>query len=131
MQQEKTILIIDDNEDIRDLLGTVLRLKGFTVNTASDIEIATIKEKPDIILMDVMLSGKSGLSVCASLKNDPFTKSIPVIMFSGLTDGRQQCMDAGADGFISKPFKIPALFNLIETLLHRSLLSGSIKTSPI
>jgi DNA-binding response OmpR family regulator len=90
------------------------------VSAVTDINPQDIKEKPDLILLDVLLAGKNGKDICSSLKNNSSTKDIPVIMFSGLSDARQQCLDAGADEFILKPFKIPVLVNLIKKLSNNT-----------
>lgn len=120
MQQKNKILILDDDDDMRELLGTVLRLKGYIVTAAKDAEPNSIKEKPDLIVLDVLLSGKSGIDVCSSFKKISSTKNIPVIMFSALPDAREKCLAAGADEFITKPFKIQALLNIINNLLQKN-----------
>jgi DNA-binding response OmpR family regulator len=121
MQQvKKSILILDDNDDMRELLGTVLSLKGYKVTALKDIDPGAIKQKPDLILLDVLLEGKNGMELCTSLKNNPSTKDIPVVMFSALPDAREKCLKAGADEFILKPFKIHALHNLIRNLLDKT-----------
>jgi DNA-binding response OmpR family regulator len=121
MQQSvHNILLLDDDEDIRELLGIVLTLKGYKVIAVTAIDEFSFNIKPDLILLDVLLAGKNGLDICASLKNDSGTTNIPVIMFSGLSDVKQACLNAGADEFILKPFKIPALYTLIKNLLAKS-----------
>ena len=119
LQNNQTILIADDDDDIRELLSAVLNMKGYNVAAVTDINPQDIKEKPDLILLDVLLGGKNGKDICSALKNYSSTKDIPVIMFSGLSDAKQQCLAAGADEFILKPFKIPVLVNLIENLTNK------------
>jgi two-component system alkaline phosphatase synthesis response regulator PhoP len=119
-QENQTILIADDDDDIRELLATVLTLKGYKVVAVTDIDPHALKHQPDLVLLDVLLSGKNGIDVCALFKKDPATADIPVIMFSGLSDAKQLCLNAGADEFIVKPFKIPVLHNIIKNLLNKS-----------
>ena len=130
MQSKKEILILDDNDDMRELLATVLSLKGYKVTALKDIDPLTIKQKPDLVLLDVLLSGKNGIDICTAFKKSSFTKHIPVIMFSALPDARKKCISAGADEFILKPFKVHTLHNLIENLLSKNSQSSSAEKFP-
>jgi Response regulators consisting of a CheY-like receiver domain and a winged-helix DNA-binding domain len=124
VQTKKEILILDDNNDMRELLATVLSLKGYKVTALKDIDPSIIKQRPDLVLLDVFLSGKNGTDVCAAFKENSFTKDIPIIMFSALPDAREKCIQAGADEFILKPFKVHALHNLIKKLISKTSASS-------
>jgi len=109
------ILLIDDDPDIRTVMGMVLKREGYEVETASRREEALAKiaaEKPSLILLDVLLSGSDGRELCRQLKADDDTRHIPVIMFSGHPGAALQFESYGADDFITKPFHT-------ETLLEK------------
>ncbi|MBC7874987.1 MAG: response regulator transcription factor [Ferruginibacter sp.] len=114
------LLVVDDDPDITLMMKTMLEFKGFTVAVADQagkaVEMlrgATI----DIVIMDMFLSGISGVTICAGFKKDPATSHIPVIMMSAHPDARKVCMDAGADDFVSKPFDIQDLLAKINGLI--------------
>lgn len=113
------VLIIDDDEDISAMLYLLLR-KDFDVAvvTRSEDIFPKIKNgKPDIILMDVFLTGYDGRVICKQLKFHPDSKHIPVIMVSGHDDVSQTVEQAGADDFIQKPFDAETLLAKIANLL--------------
>ena len=104
------ILIVDDAPDTIHLTKLILEGIGYQAVSASDGDEALQKmnsEMPDLILLDLVMPGKSGLEVCRILKTQPMTKLIPVIMFTAL--GREidkkLVKDAGADGHLIKPFQ--------------------------
>jgi two-component system phosphate regulon response regulator PhoB len=121
-----TILIVDDEEDIRDLISmNLLREKDYTVIEAADgLEaLASAKaQAPDLIVLDLMLPGMDGLTVCKNLKESAQTKSIPVIMLTarGRLEERIGGLDIGADDYLSKPFSPKELMLRIRNLLRRS-----------
>lgn len=103
------ILIVDDEPDILNLARSILERNRFRVASASDGEEALRKtdaEMPDLIFLDVVMSGKSGLEVCKMLKSQSKTKHIPVVLFTGLGRDvdRKLSAEAGADGHFTKPF---------------------------
>lgn len=117
------VLIIEDNEDIMNMLKAMLQMKGYCVTTNLNFfEIeSSIKElAPDVILMDMLLSGVDGREICKLIKahHDELAK-IPVIMISAHPNARKECLEAGADYFLEKPFDMEAFFKLIETALHK------------
>ena len=114
----KRILVIDDDVDILDALSTLLEISGFQVNTtAKGTEVyAKVKAcKPDIILLDVLLSGSDGRTICKKLKDNPETKDIPLIMMSAHPSAKRASLDCGANDFIPKPFEVADLLQTIET----------------
>jgi len=116
----KRILIIDDNKDLLTMLTAMLKTKGYNIvvsETAENI-IPFIKEtKPDIIMMDMLLSGSDGREVCRQIKADESIASIPLMMLSAYPQAVSDCLQAGADAFIEKPFDMKVLLYKL-TALH-------------
>src|SRR5215204_4030685 len=111
------ILLIDDDPDIRTVMGMMLKKEGYEVETASRREEALeILEtgKPSLILLDVLLSGDDGRELCREIKANEATKHIPVIMFSAHPGAAQQFESYGANDFISKPFNTEALLDKLS-----------------
>jgi DNA-binding response OmpR family regulator len=116
--QTKSILVIDDNDDIRGLLSLVLQKEGYEVLEAAGGSEALIKineSKPDLILLDVMMPGLSGLEVLATIRESREKKisEVPVIMITAKStiDDIDAAIELGANSYIVKPFR-PA--NLVE-----------------
>jgi DNA-binding response OmpR family regulator len=112
----KKVLIIDDDEDISAMLFLSLR-KNYEVAvvTASEDIFPRIKSfEPDIILLDVFLTGYDGRVICKQLKFHPDSKHVPVIMVSGNDEILQTVDQFGANDFIQKPFEAEELINRIE-----------------
>lgn len=113
------LLIIDDDEDISAMLYLLFR-KDFdvaVVTNSEDIFPKIKKFEPDIILLDVFLTGYDGRVICKQLKFHPESKHIPVIMVSGHDDVSETVAQYGADDFIHKPFEADELLNKIYDLL--------------
>jgi DNA-binding response OmpR family regulator len=122
------ILIIDDNEDILFMLKAMLQLKEykvFTKETADNIESYVQELHPDVILMDMLLSGADGREVCKLLKANTVISSIPVVMMSALPNAKKMCMEAGTDYFIGKPFEMRDMFDAISDALKKSTVSAA------
>jgi len=119
---KRKILIVDDEPNVRRLLRTLLK-KKFTVVEAEDggqaVNIACV-EKPDLILMDIMMPKMDGYTSCYALKSEPATNSIPIIMLSAidLKLNLQLSKEIGADGYITKPFNSRDLLDNIAQVLH-------------
>ncbi len=116
----KTILIVEDNETNRLLVGDILRRQGYTVIEAENAEkaIATAREKsPDLVFMDIRLPGMCGLEAVGILKKDRATAHIPVVALTALAfeRDRRAALDAGCDGFITKPANYDELINTAES----------------
>ncbi len=119
----KKILIIEDEADQIMVLKTRLEANDFSVISATDGGEGLKKvyrDKPDMIILDVLMPNIDGIEVCKSLKKDPETKSIPIIIITaaGLKDIENMCATAGADGCIRKPYDSTELVKKIKTLLH-------------
>lgn len=118
---KKKILIVDDEPNVRRLVCTMLK-KKFTVLEAEDggqaIDIACI-EKPDLILMDIMMPKMDGYTSCYAIKNEPTTKSIPILMLSAIDFklNLKLSQEIGADGYITKPFTSRDLLKNIAQFL--------------
>jgi DNA-binding response OmpR family regulator len=117
------VLVVDDNVDILSMLHAMLEYKGYkatTLDKTNDL-IPVIKDlQPDIILMDKFLSGSDGCDFCKELKADPELAGIPVIMISAHPQARIECLAAGADYFIEKPFDMDHLLQTIADALKKS-----------
>jgi CheY-like chemotaxis protein len=118
-----TILVVDDDTPSRDLMRLMLSNLGFKIQTATNgkeaISLAN-KEAPDLILMDIIMPEMGGLEATHILKESPATKSIPVVIItaSSFEDKREEAVQAGANGFIRKPFMEAEVFAEIAKLLH-------------
>ncbi len=118
------MLIVEDFEDAREMYSICLEHAGLRVCTAEHaiegIEMARA-QKPDVILMDAGLPGMSGWDAVVVLKNDPATREIPVLMFTGhvLQESERRSANAGADGFIPKPCLPDELEREVRAVLER------------
>jgi two-component system phosphate regulon response regulator PhoB len=122
---ERTVLIVDDEFAIRDMLRMALEIAEFRCIEAENIQQAftlVVDERPDIMLLDWMLPGGSGLELLRRMKRDDNTRDIPIIMITAKTaeDNVIQGLDAGADDYIVKPFAPRELIARLKALLRRS-----------
>lgn len=118
------ILIVDDEPDLLELLEVRLKSSGYLVVSAIDgaEAIPTIKaEKPDLVVMDVMMPNLNGFQACRQLKDDPQFKHIPVILLTAKTTESDHFwgIEAGADAYITKPYNEKELLLKIKELLHK------------
>lgn len=119
------IMVVDDEPDIVNLVSKVLEKAGYWVSSApnGDRALEVVEaEAPDLILLDLVMPGKSGLEVCKILKSQPKTKNIPVIMFTALGRDVDRNLSnwAGADAHFTKPFKRAELLAELEGWLRDS-----------
>ncbi|WP_462255135.1 response regulator [Ferruginibacter sp.] len=116
------ILVIDDNQDILLMLKTMLTIKGYNVTVRDNIKELqfSIKElKPDVILMDMLLSGADGREVCKELRKNTAFAHIPIVMISAHSHVEEECIKAGADYFMEKPFDMNSLIKIVEQALKK------------
>ncbi len=116
------VLIIDDDTAILEAVGVFLESEGYTVKTSTDGQIVLeppISYIPDLILLDLLLSGKDGRKVVQQLRYQPETKDIPVIIMSAHTVRAEDALMAGAQEFLPKPFDIDILIKLVEKYLPK------------
>lgn len=115
----KKIFIADDDEGIVDAVTMILEVMGYDVEFTYDggAVINAVKNKPDLIMLDIWMSGYDGRDICRQLKNDPEFSKIPILMISASRDIRQSAIDAGANDFMEKPFEMDSLLNKVEVLL--------------
>ena len=118
---KKKILVADDEQSIRALVTRFLS-NNYTVFEAEDGEVAIEMarlQKPDLILLDIMMPKMDGYTACHTLKRDPLTKTIPVVMLTGLgyALNLKLSQEIGADGYITKPFTHQDLLDTIGKLL--------------
>ena len=118
----KTVLIIDDEEDIQLITAFRLKKAEYTVVSAGDgaTGLAALRDGgADLVLLDISLPGKSGLEICREIKADPALRGIPVILFSAsvenIEDHRRK---AGAEAFLIKPFETENLLKTVAELLR-------------
>lgn len=112
----KKVMLVEDDASMMYLLKTLLTLEGFTVVTMDDLEDVferTRSEMPDVLLMDVHLSGKNGVEVLTELRKHDEFKDVVVIMSSGM-NLEYECREAGANAFLLKPFMPDDLIALIH-----------------
>ena len=118
----KKILLIDDDPDVITVLQLLLKKNGYQVATASDESEAYKQVKlfmPHLIVLDVLLSGVDGRTVCKKIKNTESSKHIPIIMFSAHPGAQKNMEDFGADDFLPKPFESNKILQRIEFQLAR------------
>jgi len=121
MKKNKTILLVDDNLDILEAVQYLLEDAGHTVipvESGERLENLDKKELPDLILLDMLLSGKDGGEIAYRLKHDDATKRIPIIMISAHPSAKDAAKRSGADDFIAKPFDIEELLEMVNKYLH-------------
>ena len=125
MAQKKRILLIEDEEDIAALIKLQAELFGYKLHVEVDGingYRAVEREKPDLVLLDVMLPGSNGFDVCRKIKSNPELKSIPVIILSAKNEELDMILglELGADDYVAKPFSPKVLFSRIKAILRRN-----------
>lgn len=114
------ILVVDDDADILSVMEILLTMKGFEVEVTAKGENTVPKInsfKPDLILLDVLISGYDGRAICKQLKSNKATQHIPVIMFSAHPGAAATIGDYGANDFIAKPFDVTHLLKKVNEQL--------------
>lgn len=123
--QNSRILIVEDEEPLSLLLRYNLETEGYEVETVArgdDADTRLREATPDLVVLDWMLPGLSGIELCRRLRARPETKSLPIIMLTarGEESERVRGLSTGADDYVTKPFSVPELVARIRALLRRS-----------
>lgn len=126
----RKILVVEDEAPIRDMIKFVLEQSDFQVTEAGDYDVALesmTEPYPDIVLLDWMLPGGSGIQIAKKLKQHEHTKDIPIIMLTarGEEEDKVRGLDAGADDYITKPFSPKELIARIKAVLRRAAPTSS------
>lgn len=120
----KSVLVIDDNQDIRENTTEIMELAGYKTFTAENgkkgVEVA-LKEKPDVIVCDIMMPELDGYGVLHLLRKNPDTQNIPFIFLTAKTERAdlRKGMEMGADDYVTKPFDESDLLNAVEIRLKK------------
>ncbi len=117
----RKLLIIDDSKDLLFAMQRLLSFYDFTVRTASDsktLQYEIESFKPEIVIIDVLLSGENGREICKILRGDPANKEITLILFSASPQHLKNFEECNADGVIEKPFGIKELIENIGTAVR-------------
>lgn len=119
MKRSPLVLVIDDDPAIVDAVRMLLELDDFATEGYSGSDImGTIEElQPDLVLLDVWLSGTDGRAVCQAVKHHATLQATPIILISAGKDLSESAKNAGADDFIEKPFDMDALLQKVHQLL--------------
>jgi CheY-like chemotaxis protein/class 3 adenylate cyclase len=125
------VLVVDDTPLNVKLLTDLLGVKGYAVSSATNGEDALVKlaaEKPDLVLLDIMMPGLSGYDVCRKIRADPATALLPVVLVTSLDPQQERVhgIEAGADDFLSKPINQPELFARVRSLLRVKALQDEV-----
>ena len=120
----KKILVVDDEIDIHQMIADRLTDVGYETTVASNGEEALRKiqlEKPDLVILDVVMPGIDGASVCATLKEDPRTKTIPIIFLTGLRPKEDELRGVEIGGYpvFAKPFNFEELLGTIREMINK------------
>ena len=129
-KEETLILVVEDEQPIRDLIAFGLRRAGFQVALAEDCRAARASiadRRPDLLLVDWMLPDTSGLELTRQLRKDPNTRDIPIIMLTARADESDKVtgLEGGADDYMTKPFAARELVARIQALLRRMTPAGN------
>lgn len=118
----KQILIVDDDPDILDAISLTLEDQGYNISISEKGETAEnllrADSLPDLLILDVLLSGKDGRDITRKLKENDLTRKMPVVMISAHPSAHVTALEAGADVFLPKPFEIDDLLDTVSSLLE-------------
>jgi DNA-binding response OmpR family regulator len=114
-----SILVVDDNEDNAHIIRDYLEARGYPIHVAYNGDEAMeifAREKPTLVLLDVMMPGRDGWQVCREMKDSEWGREVRVIMVTALQDwtDKRQAIETGADDFVEKPFELARLAMVVE-----------------
>ena len=114
-----SILVVDDNEDNAHIIRDYLEARGYPISVAYNGDEAMElfeKEKPSLVLLDVMMPGRDGWQVCREMKESETGRGVRIIMVTALQDwtDKRQAIETGADDFVEKPFELARLAMVVE-----------------
>jgi CheY-like chemotaxis protein len=113
----KKILVVDDDEGIVDALSLMLEEYGYKVYSTlrgEETYQKVDKFRPDLIFLDILMSGADGRIICQKLKSNTKTRSIPIVMISAHPSAKKHAISVGADGFLAKPFETDELISIAQ-----------------
>lgn len=128
--ENRRILVVEDEAPIREMLRFALERAQFRVSEAADAQIARVRmaeTRPDLVLMDWMLPGVSGVELARELKGSALTRDIPIIMLTARSEEEDKVrgLNTGCDDYVSKPFSFPELIARIQAVLRRTVPGGA------
>jgi len=113
----KTIWIVDDDEGILEVIDIILQEEGYhtkIVNNGMKLTDLLLREKPNLILLDILMSGYDGREISRKIKDNPKTSEIPIIIMSANTKVEEKSVEARADAYLMKPFDINTLLEIVK-----------------
>ncbi len=117
------ILVVDDDEDLRDTMLTILDMQGYVVVGASDgldaLQVIRKRGRPAIILLDLRMPRMNGPEFVAALRDDPALSSAPIVVFSGDTNASEVAARVGARGLLGKPVDLAELVSMVERVMPK------------
>ena len=121
---ERTILLVDDDQTLRELLADALEIEGFVVRQAGNGEegvAAALAGRPDLVISDIVMPEMSGWELCQTLRTLPSTKAVPFLFLSSLEQvpDRMRGLRLGADDYLTKPFHLPEILAKVQQLIGR------------
>ncbi len=118
---KKKVLVVDDEEDFAKALKIRLKANGYDVILAHDsiqAIMAANQEKPDLIILDILIPGEDGFSISERLKQVKETRSIPILFLTGVPGGQRRAYQSGASGYMMKPYEPEALLETVSKVLE-------------
>jgi CheY-like chemotaxis protein len=116
MDKIKRVMVADDNPGILDAISIILEFEGYEVSCLEDGDKLLTMESgfPDLLLLDIWMSGIDGRDICRHLKQKQSTRNIPIVLVSASKDIERSAMEAGADDFLAKPFEMDDLLEKVR-----------------